>query len=95
MSDPVAVTNEAKRLTDRLEVHRTPEHGGWPTTAEIEPSVLARQRLRRRIADRGVPELEVAAWTTRRNAATATIDRHVTTADARTKLKRLYSAFEA
>ena len=40
-------------------------------------------------------EREVAAWTARRNAATATIDWPFTTADARTKLKRLYPAFDA
>jgi len=40
-----------------------------------------------------VLEQEVAAWVTRRNPATATIDWQFTTADARTKLRRLYPAF--
>jgi len=86
---------EAKRLADRLEIHYTPKHGSWLNMAEIELSVLERQCLRRRIEDRAAMEREVAAWTARRNAATATIDWQFTTADARTKLKRLYPAFDA
>lgn len=86
---------EAKRLADRLEVHHTPKHGSWLNMAELELGVLERQCLRRRIADRAALEREVAAWTARRNAATATIDWQFTTADARTKLRRLYPAIEA
>ena len=81
---------EAKRLADRLEIHYTPKHGSWLNMAEIELSVLARQCLNRRLADRAMMEREVAAWTAARNAATAPIDWQFTTADARTKLKRLY-----
>ncbi|HET9974721.1 MAG TPA: IS630 family transposase, partial [Streptosporangiaceae bacterium] len=36
---------EAKRLTDKLEIHYTPKHGSWLNVAEIELSVLARQCL--------------------------------------------------
>jgi hypothetical protein len=86
---------EAKRLTDKLEIHHTPKHGSWLNMAEIELGVLERQCLRRRIEDRAALERAVAAWTTRRNAATATIDWQFTTADARTKLTRLYPAFDA
>ena len=39
---------EAKRLTDRLEIHHTPKHGSWLNVAEIELSVLSRQCLNRR-----------------------------------------------
>jgi hypothetical protein len=49
----------------------------------------------RRLADRAAKEAAVTAWADRRNAATATIDRQFTTADARIKLRRLYPAFEA
>jgi len=86
---------EAKRLADRLEIHHTPKHGSWLNMAEIELSVLERQCLRRRISDRVALERAVAAWAARRNAATATIDWQFTTADARTKLKRLYPAVDA
>ncbi len=34
---------EAKRLTDKLEIHYTPKHGSWLNMAEIELSVLRRQ----------------------------------------------------
>jgi DDE superfamily endonuclease len=85
---------EAKRLADRLEIHHTPKHGSWLNMAEIELSVLERQCLRRRIADRPALERAASAWVDRRNGAAATIDWQFTTADARTKLRRLYPAIE-
>jgi hypothetical protein len=80
----------ARRLTRRFEFHYTPTHGSWLNIAEIELSVLARQCLATRLPDPEALAGEVAVWTTARNAATVRIDWHFTTADARTKLKRLY-----
>ena len=85
---------EAKRLTDKLEIHYTPKHGSWLNMAEIELSALARQCLDRRLADRATLEQEVAAWEATRNAAVTTIDRRFTTADARIKLNHLYPSLE-
>jgi hypothetical protein len=82
--------SEAKRIWDRLEFHYTPKHGSWLNMAEIELSVLARQCLKRRIADQPMLAYETAAWEARRNAAEATIEWRFTTADARIKLKKLY-----
>jgi hypothetical protein len=42
---------EARRLTERLEIHYTPKHGSWLNIAEIELSVLNGQCLDRRIPD--------------------------------------------
>jgi DDE superfamily endonuclease len=81
---------EAKRLAARLEIHYTPKHGSWLNIAELELAVLERQCLRRRFGDRAALEGAVAAWAARRNAAAAAVDWRFTTADARTKLKRLY-----
>ena len=81
---------EAKRLWDKLEIHHTPKHGSWLNVAEIELSVLGRQCLARRIADRAALATEVAAWVAERNAARVTVDWQFTTADARTKLTHLY-----
>ncbi len=86
---------EARRIADRLEIHHTPRHGSWLNMAEIELSVLQRQCLDRRLADRVTVEHEVAAWTTARNAARSAIDWRFTTADARIKLKRLYPAIDS
>ena len=86
---------EAKRLADKLELHHTPKHGSWLNMAELELSALQRQCLARRIADRSAMEHAVAAWADRRNAATSRIDWQFTTTDARTKLRRLYPAFDA
>ena len=44
------------------EWHYTPEHGSWLNIAECELSVLARQCLGRRIADKPTLVREVAAW---------------------------------
>lgn len=85
---------EAKRLADKLEFHYTPKHGSWLDMAEIELSVLSRQCLDRRLADRPTLEQEVAAWEARRNAAGSRIDWRFTTADARIKLKHLYPVIQ-
>jgi transposase len=81
---------EARRIARKIEWHYTPEHGSWLNVAECELSVLARQCLNRRIADCATLVREVQAWEAERNAVEATIDWQFTTADARTKLKRLY-----
>ena len=51
--------------------------------------------FRRRIPDRDALAAEVAAWAEHRNAAASRVDWQFTTADARTKLRRLYPAIEA
>ena len=82
---------EAFRLVQRLEIHYTPKHGSWLDIAEVELSALAAQCL----GDRRIPSIEalnreLAAWESKRNADQKGVDWHFTTADARTKLKRLY-----
>jgi hypothetical protein len=86
---------EAKRLTEKLEIHYTPKHGSWLDIAEIELSALARQCLGRRIPDRATLEREVAAWVAARNAARLPVRWRFTTADARIKLKHLYPTIES
>ena len=85
---------EAKRIWDKLEFHYTPKHGSWLNMAEIEFSVLSRQCLERRIADRETLAAEVTAWEEERNASGATVDWRFTTADARIKLKHLYPSLQ-
>lgn len=85
---------EAHRLARRFEWHHTPRHGSWLDVAEMELSVLARQCLDRRIPDMATLEREVAAWEEHRNAALVKVHWQFTTADARTKLHRLYPSIE-
>jgi hypothetical protein len=85
---------EARRLCERLEWHYTPKHGSWLNVAECELSVLARQCLDRRTPDLGALEREGAAWERGRNAAAVAADWQFTTADARTRLKRLDPVIE-
>lgn len=84
---------EARRLTERLDIHYTPKHGSWLNMAEIELSVLKGQCLDRRIADMETMQAEVAAWEQGRNNREMKIDWQFTTSDARIKLKRLYPKF--
>jgi hypothetical protein len=81
---------EAHRIARKLALHYTPKHGSWRNMAEIEFSLLRRQCLKRRIADRPTLQREVTAWMSMRNASHASIQWRFTTADARTKLKQLY-----
>jgi hypothetical protein len=82
--------HEARRLLARLEIHHTPKHGSWLNMAEIELAALTRQCLDRRIPDLPTLQAELALWNTNRNAASTKINWQFTTANARTKLKRLY-----
>lgn len=82
--------DQARRIARKLEWHYTPKHGSWLNMVEIELSVLSRQCLHRRIADRATLEAEIARWTEARNASGARVVWRFTTADARTKLVRLY-----
>ena len=86
---------EAKRLTDKLEIHLTPKHGSWLNIAEIELSVLSRKCLDRRIADLDTLKREVQAHQARRDALGTKVNWRFTTADARIKLKRLYPSIAA
>jgi len=81
---------EARRLSERLEIHYTPKHGSWLNMAEIELSALKGQCLDRRIPNMATMQREVAAWKTDRNNKVKKFVWQFTTSDARIKLKRLY-----
>jgi hypothetical protein len=81
---------EARRLVQRFEFHYTPKHGSWLNMAEAELAVLSSQCLNRRIAKHERLCREIAAWEVERNARHATVHWQFQTADARTKLARLY-----
>lgn len=84
---------EAARLAARLEVHHTPKHGSWLNMAEIELSAFARD-LPARVGDQAALVRHAARWTARRNAAGVRADWQFTTADARTKLRKLYPTID-
>jgi hypothetical protein len=86
---------EAHRIAAKLEWHYTPKHGSWLNMAEIELSILARQCLDQRLADKAALKGEVAVWQARRNRAGTGINWRFTTADARIKLKHLYPSIPA
>jgi hypothetical protein len=81
---------EARRLWERFEIHHTPKHASWLNMAECELSVLGRQCLDQRIESSSRLAAEVDSWQRTRNQQQVRVDWQFTTADARTKLKRLY-----
>ena len=85
---------EAFRLSQRLEIHYTPEHGSWLNMAEIENSAMARQCLSQRIPEKQVMEEETSAWSDQRNEEGASANWRFRTEDARIKLRRLYPNIE-
>ncbi len=81
---------EARRLLDKLAFCYTPKHGNWLNMAEIEFSLLSRQCMSDRMADRDYLTQEVSAWVEHRNAINSEMNWRFTTEDARIKLKHLY-----
>lgn len=81
---------EARRLSRRIEFVYTPKHGSWLNMAEIELSVLSRQCLAARLSSQDEVAAEGAAWEAARNRDHRSVQWQFTTADARTKLRRLY-----
>lgn len=81
---------EARRITDKLEIHHTPKHGSWLNMAEIEIGVMGRQCLSEYIPTMEQMKKEIASWQFNRNMQGTTVNWQFTTEDARIKLKRLY-----
>jgi DDE superfamily endonuclease len=87
------VPEEAKRLTDKLEIHYTPKHGSWLNMAEIELSAFERD-LPDRVGDRPAMQEHVSAWERRRNGAKVKANWQFSTANARIKLRKLYPTLD-
>ena len=85
---------QARRLTEKLEIHYTPKHGSWLNMAEIELSVLARQCLDQRLDCAAALAREAGAWERERNEAGACMHWRFDTDAARFRLRRLYPSFE-
>ncbi len=81
---------EARRILEKLEINYTPKHASWLNTAEIELSVLSRQRLDRQIPDQETLKKEVQSWMEKRNNYSSPMNWRFTTKNARIKLKKLY-----
>lgn len=81
---------KARAIIERIEFIYTPKHGSWLNIAECELSVLSRQALNRRFANKEEVAQQVDAWQKDRNNRQKGVDWHFTTKDSRIKLKRLY-----
>ena len=81
---------QARRLSEKLEIHYTPKHGSWLNMAEIELSILSRQCMNDYFD--GIEKLSsaVGSWQQSRNEIEVGINWQFTTADARVKLRKLY-----
>lgn len=80
----------AKAILGKIELVFTPKHGSWLNMAEIEFSVLKRQAIKNRIADKENLEKKINLWQEKRNQNQVKANWHFTTKDARVKLKKLY-----
>jgi hypothetical protein len=80
----------AAALLRRVVFHHTPKHASWLNMAEIEISILDRQCLRRRLADKATARREVDAWQRKRNVERRGIEWTFTRHDADRKLHRHY-----
>jgi len=84
------LTNIARRILERLELHYTPKHGSWLNIVEIELSILSEQCLDDRIPDGEALQRRVQSWEAARNEKRATVNWQFGVSDARAKLERLY-----
>jgi DDE superfamily endonuclease len=85
----------ARELSRRIEFCYTPVHGSWLNMAEIEISFLVRQCVgKRRVPDAQTLRREARDWYEARNQQQASVDWRFSTAEARTKLRRLYPSIE-
>ena len=82
--------SQARRLSEKLEIHYTPKHGSWLDMAEIELSILSRQCINDYFESREQLKERIIPWERSRNEQQVGINWRFTTADARIKLKRLY-----
>ncbi|MBE9217218.1 IS630 family transposase [Plectonema cf. radiosum LEGE 06105] len=80
----------AQHIIQRLEVVRTPTHGSWLNIAECELSILTRQGISKRVADKHTLIEQVEAWYKMKNTKQTKVNWQFTTKDARIKLKHLY-----
>jgi hypothetical protein len=79
---------EARRLTERFEIHHTPKHGNWLNVAECELSVMSRACLSQRIGSIYALHRILTAWIQSRKVKS--VNWQFTTERARVKLRRLY-----
>lgn len=84
----------ARRIIEKLELVRPPKHGSWLNIAECELSVLTRQGLQQRVADKETLQQQVNNWYQQRNENQRKVNWQFKTKDARVKLKQLYPAVE-
>ena len=81
---------QARRLTEKLEIHYTPKHGSWLNMAEIELSILSRQCMRDYFESNEELATAIVCWEDLRNGSKAGINWQFTATDARIKLRKLY-----
>ncbi len=85
---------EARRLTRRFEWIYTPKHASWLNMAELEWSLLQRQCLGQRLANKAAVERELLAWETDRNARSVRVNWQFSIPTARESLKRHYPSLD-
>ena len=81
---------QARRITQRLEIHYTPIHASWLNMAEIEIGILSRLCLSQFLTSFEEMHRQVNAWMLNRNSVCSTVRWRFSSDDARCKLRKLY-----
>lgn len=80
----------AHAYLQRMEIIYTPAHGSWLNMADIEFSARSRQVLNRSFAHAGEVRQVVEEWKIKQNAKPKPRNWQFKTADARSRLAKLY-----
>jgi hypothetical protein len=80
----------AKAVLDKVAFISTPKHGSWLNMAEIEFSVLTRQGIAQRLANKEILLEQVYQWQEKQNEKKVKANWQFKTKDARIKLNKLY-----
>lgn len=80
----------AKAYLDRMEIVYTPKHGSWLNMAEIQFSIVTRQKLDQPFQNAQQVETVVTDWANSQNQLKRGANWQFKTKDARVKLRKLY-----
>ncbi|MFT6138575.1 MAG: hypothetical protein ACJAVW_002642 [Spirosomataceae bacterium] len=80
----------AKAYLDKMEIVYTPVHGSWLNMAEIQFSIITRQKFDKPFKNKEEVKAVVEKWKTEQNEAKKGANWQFKNSDARIKLKKLY-----
>lgn len=83
-------SEQARSLSEKIEIHYVPKQGSWLNIAEIELGSLIRQYSDRRISDAEILHSETKTWKSERKIGSESVEWRLTVEEARIILRKLY-----